>query len=63
MTVRFEALSAETLVSRTVADAPSATSEKLNDVERVRNGGINRRAKSSLGGLGLSVRRDIQPSI
>src|SRR6185369_7469160 len=25
----------------------SATSEKLNDVERVRNGGINRRAKSS----------------
>ena len=47
MTVRFEVVSAETLVSRTVADASSATSEKLNDVERVRNGGINRRAKSS----------------
>ena len=50
MTVRFEGLCAEThACSRTVADASSATSEKLNDVRRVRNCGINRRAKCSLG--------------
>jgi hypothetical protein len=37
MTVRFEVVFAENaFVSRTVADASSATSEKLNDVRRIR---------------------------
>jgi hypothetical protein len=51
-------------VSRTVADAPSATSEKLNNVRRVRESGYKTEGRSAhLGVLGLSAGRDIQPSI
>ena len=53
----------KSLVSRTVADAPSATSEKLNDVRRVRNCSINEGPSAHLGALGFSVGRDIQLSI
>jgi hypothetical protein len=41
----------------------SATSEKLSDVRRVRNGGITEGSSAHLGALGLSAGRDIQPSI
>jgi len=58
MTVRLRLFVRNAFVSRTVADSFSAASEKPNDVKRVRNcGGVNRRAKCSIGGLGLSVGR------
>lgn len=45
----------KSLVSRTVADAPSATSEKLNDVRRVRNCSINEGPSAHLGAFGRLV--------
>jgi hypothetical protein len=42
---------------------PSAKSEKLSDVRRVRNCSINEGPSAHLGALGFSVERDIQPSI
>ena len=40
-------------VPRTVADAPSATAEKLSDVRGVRNCGITEGSSAHLGALDL----------
>ena len=54
----------KSVVSRTVADAPSATSEKLNDVrDELGIGSINEGPSAHLGAFGRLVGRDIQPSI
>jgi len=59
----IEALFAETLLFRGQSQMPSAKSEKLSDVRRVRNCSINEGPSAHLGAFGFSVGRDIQPSI